>query len=99
MKYTLYGDGIHDDTLAIQEMLDTMCEVNLPAPEKNYLISKTLIIDSNKKLTLPRFAVIKLADNSNCPMVMNKVTQSGLDSKLVACLPTHNEYEMKETYS
>ena len=74
MKYTLYGDGIHDDTLAIQEMLDTMCEVNLPAPEKNYLISKTLIIDSNKKLTLPRFAVIKLADNSNCPMVMNKVT-------------------------
>lgn len=74
MKYTLYGDGIHDDTLAIQEMLDTMCEVNLPAPQKNYLISKSLIIDSNKKITLPRYAVIKLADGANCPMLMNKVT-------------------------
>lgn len=81
MKYTLYGDGIHDDTLAIQEMLDTMCEVNLPAPEKNYLISKSLVLDSNKKLTLPRYAVIKLADNSNCPMVMNKVTYDPDESR------------------
>lgn len=88
MNYTLYGDGIHDDTLAIQEMLDTMCEVNLPAPEKNYLISKSLIIDSNKKLTLPRFAVIKLADNSNCPMVMNKVT---LDPDESRTPHAHNE--------
>lgn len=81
MKYTLYGDGIHDDTLAIQEMIDTMCEVNLPAPEKNYLISKSLVLDSNKKLTLPRYAVIKLADNSNCPMVMNKVTYDPDESR------------------
>lgn len=43
--YTLYGDGIHDDYPAIQEMLDSgTSEVTLPAPEKNYLISKTLKI-------------------------------------------------------
>ncbi len=28
-KYTLYGDGIHDDTAAIQELIDSgLCEVH-----------------------------------------------------------------------
>ena len=36
MKYQLYGDGIHDDYPAIQEMLDSgMQVVYLPVPEKN----------------------------------------------------------------
>ena len=57
--YTLYGDGIHDDTDAIQEMLDSgVCEVSLPAPEKNFVISRPLVIPSNCKLKLPRYAVI-----------------------------------------
>lgn len=72
MKYKLYGDGIHDDTLAIQEMLDTLCEVKLPEPENFYLISKSLEIGSNKRLTLPQNATIKLKDASNCVMVKNK---------------------------
>ena len=47
--YTLYGDGIHDDYPAIQEMLDSgMSEVVLPAPKKFYVISKTLKIHSNQ---------------------------------------------------
>ncbi len=71
--YTLYGDGVHDDYPAIQEMLDSgACEVVLPAPRKNYLISKTLIISSNCRLVLPRFAHIKLADGANCFMLQNK---------------------------
>ena len=46
--YTLYGDGIHDDTNAIQEMIDSgVCEVILPAPKKFYLISKPLELPSN----------------------------------------------------
>ena len=62
-KYTLYGDGIHDDTDAIQELIDSgVCEVLLPAPKVRYLISKPLIIPSNFKLKLPRYAEIKLAD-------------------------------------
>ena len=72
-KYTLYGDGIHDDTDAIQEMIDSgVCEVSLPAPKKHYLISRALVIPSNFKLKLPRYAQIKLADGSNCFMLKNK---------------------------
>ena len=71
--FTLYGDGVHDDHPAIQEMLDSgACEVSLPAPKKNYLITKTLVIPSNCRLVLPRFAEIKLADGSNCFMIQNK---------------------------
>ena len=74
-KYTLYGDGVHDDTNAIQEMIDSgVCEVSLPAPQKLYLISRPLVIPSNFKLKLPRYAEIKLADGSNCFMIQNKAT-------------------------
>ncbi len=73
--YQLYGDGIHDDYPAIQEMVDSgVCEVRLPEPEKFYLISKTITLPSNFKLTLPRYAEIRLADNANCVMLSNKLT-------------------------
>lgn len=72
-KYQLWGDGIHDDTAAIQELIDSgVCEVSLPAPQKMYLISRPLVIPSNFKLRLPRYAHIKLADGSNCFMLQNK---------------------------
>ena len=71
--YQLYGDGIHDDYPAIQEMLDSrVCEVVLPAPAKCYVISKTLKIHGNQTLKLPRFAVIRLADKANCAMIENE---------------------------
>lgn len=74
--HTLYGDGIHDDTLAIQEKIDSgVCEVSLPAPEKFYLISAPLELPSNFRLVLPRFAEIRLAANSNCVMVRNKMVR------------------------
>ena len=61
--YKLYGDGIHDDTPALQEMIDSgVCEVILPAPEKHYIITKPLELPSNFRLVLPRFAHIRLAD-------------------------------------
>lgn len=70
---TLYGDGIHDDTAAIQEMIDSgLCQVTLPPPQKHYLISRPLEIPSNFKLELPRFAEIRLADGANCFMLKNK---------------------------
>ena len=70
----LYGDGIHDDTLAIQERIDSgACELSLPAPKAFYLISHPLELPSRFRLVLPRFAEIRLADGSNCVMVRNKV--------------------------
>ena len=72
-KYVLYGDGIHDDTNAIQELIDhSGCELSLPVPQENYLISRPLEIPSNFKLKLPRYAKIRLADGSNCFMLKNK---------------------------
>ena len=69
----LYGDGIHDDTAAIQQRIDSgLCELVLPAPEKFYLVSKTLELPSNFCLTLPRYAEIRLADGSNCFMIRNR---------------------------
>ena len=74
MKPVLYGDGIHDDTAVIQALIDEgKCEVSLPAPEKFYLISSTLVLPSNFTLRLPRFAEIRLAKGSNCQMVRNKM--------------------------
>ena len=73
--YTLYGDGIHDDTKAIQEMIDHAGnELVLPSPKTHYLISDTLTLPSNFRLVLPRFAEIRLADHSNCIMLRNRST-------------------------
>ena len=70
--YTLYGDGIHDDTEALQELLDKGGEVFFPKPNAFYLVSKTLTIGSNTRLVLPRFAEIRLKDGSNCLLLRNK---------------------------
>lgn len=72
MGCVLYGDGIHDDTLAIQNMIDGACEVCLPSPKAFYLISKPLELPSNFRLVLPRFAEIRLADGANCVMLKNR---------------------------
>ena len=91
--HTLWGDGVHDDYPAIQEMLDGgMCEVTLPAPKVCYLISKTLEIPSYTRLVLPRYAEIKLAEGANCPMIANKTVltsdydgQGGLWEIILRC--------------
>ncbi len=70
MKYTLYGDGIHTDTEAIQELLDNAHgQVILPAPENFYLIDKPLRISSNTELILPAYAIIRLKEMCNCHML------------------------------
>ena len=45
----LVGDGVHDDTAAIQRRLDSGAAcVYLPPPPKEYLISSTLRIGSGQ---------------------------------------------------
>ena len=70
LKNKLYGDGIHDDLPAIQEMLDSgMTLVYLPPVGKNYLITGTIYMHSNQELRLDRYTTIRLAPNSNCSMI------------------------------
>ena len=72
----LFGDGIHDDTKAIQELIDSgIHELCLPDPKVCYLISAPLELPSNFKLKLPRFAEVKLAKDSNCIMLKNKTLE------------------------
>lgn len=74
----IVGDGTHDDTAAIQALLDSRRTlVHLPSPAKHYLISKPLRIHSNQTLQLGRFTVIRLKDRSDCLMITNDDHERG----------------------
>ncbi len=74
----LVGDGTHDDTAAIQALLDLRrALVCLPAPPRHYLISQPLRIHSNQTLQLDRFTVIRLKDGSDCLMITNDDHEGG----------------------
>ena len=79
----LVGNGVADDTAAIQARLDSGAAcVYLPPPEKFYKISKTLRIGSDTELRLDRFSVIRLAPGSDCPMIENKGYVGGDDRRI-----------------
>ena len=81
----LVGDGVADDTAAIQERLDSGVScVYLPPPAKNYLISRTLRIGSRTELRLDRLTVIRLAPKSDCPMLENTCFRGGGTNSFVA---------------
>ena len=70
--YNLYADGNHDDTFAIQELLDSgVSEVILPPTKACYCISQTLKIHSNQTLRLGETTVIRLLPHSDCLMLTN----------------------------
>ena len=70
--FKLYGDGVNDDTMAIQALLDSRISVvELKVPKSFYLISKPLKIYSNQTLKLYDTTTIKLMPNSNCYMLTN----------------------------
>ncbi len=67
----LYADGIHDDTLALQEMLDRRGIVTVDRPG-TYLISRTLIIRSNTRLVLSPGVKLLAAPGSRCALIENE---------------------------
>jgi len=74
----LFGDGVRDDTAAIQARLDTGAScVYLPPPAKHYLISKALAVGSGQELKLDRFTLVKLAPMSDCHMLINRNWKTG----------------------
>lgn len=74
----LVGDGVADDTAAIQARIDTgrSC-VYLPPPAKEYVISKTLLLGSGQELRLDRFTRVRLAKGSSCLMLSNRHREEG----------------------
>ena len=67
----LYADGIHDDTLELQAMLDNCGVVTVDRPG-TYLISKTLIIHSNTRLILSPGVKFLAAPLSKCALIENE---------------------------
>ena len=67
----LYGDGIHDDTLALQELLDGCGIIRVEKPG-TYLVSKTLIIHSNTRFELSPGAKLLAAPLSRCALIENE---------------------------
>ena len=63
-----------DQTEYLQSLLDKRGEVRVPDGE--YVISRTLIIYDNTKLSLSHDTVIRLADGSNCVMLKNQACQT-----------------------
>ena len=67
----LYADGITDNTLQLQEMLDKRGIVTVDRPG-TYIISKTLIIRSDTRLILSPGARILAAPMSRCSLIENE---------------------------
>ncbi len=67
----LYMDGIHDDTLALQEMLDQRGIVTIERPG-TYLVSRTLIIHSNTRLICALGVHFLAAPFSKCALIENE---------------------------
>ena len=65
----LYGDGIHDDSVAIQQLLDKRGLITIK--DGTYLIKKPLIIHDDTNLVLSKNAIMYLADGANCSLIDN----------------------------
>jgi len=80
----LAGDGVADDTAAIQARLDEgLSCVYLPPPKGHYVISKTLKIGSGQELLLDRLTRVRLAPKSDCPLLENRCYASGTNADIV----------------
>ncbi|MBQ8213682.1 MAG: hypothetical protein IJZ80_06705 [Clostridia bacterium] len=78
----LYGDGIHDDTQALQTLLDPCGIVTIEKPG-TYLISKTLLIHSNTRLVLAPGVKLLAAPLSKCALIENEhFADNGRDANI-----------------
>ena len=79
------GDGVHDDTLGLQALLDSGgTEVHFPSPPVCLLISKTLKMHSRQTLVVGRHTVIRLKDGSDQVMITNADHDQGNENVSVS---------------
>ena len=71
-----YRDGIHDDTAALQELLDKTGIVTVDTPG-TYLVTKTLIIHSNTRFVLSPGVKLLAAPMSRCALIENEHFRGG----------------------
>ena len=94
LSHKLYGDGLHDDLPAIQEMLDSgMKCVSLPCPDVNYLISGPVKVHSNQELKLERNARIVLKDWSDS-LMLKIGSKDEFCENVTIKVPTHGIFQV-----
>ncbi|MBQ3141242.1 MAG: hypothetical protein IJC25_04695 [Clostridia bacterium] len=77
----LYGDGVHDDTVALQTLLDNGGTVRVP--KGTYLISQSLLIGDDTCLQADAGAVFRLADGACCTMLKSMLSdRSGRNRRI-----------------
>ena len=67
----LYGNGTHDDTSALQALLDRRGIVTVDRPG-TYLVTRTLIIHSDTRFVLSPGAKLLAAPRSRCALIENE---------------------------
>lgn len=71
---------MNKDTQKIQEMLDRRGDVYIP--DGLYIIDEPLVIYDNTHLRLAKNAVLRLADNANCEIIINEKLARGYNENI-----------------
>jgi parallel beta-helix repeat protein len=78
LDFGAVGDGVTDDTAAIQAAVDAANVVTFPkTPSGIYLVSNTIRLSDFARLTFDNNVTVKLADNSDVPIISNADSVGG----------------------